>query len=420
MSEKANLANIQSEKQSSLQPKLRFPEFQNQEGWRKAKLGDLVNILSGYAPNSHNLNSSCGFPYVKVEDMNNCSKYQEQSREYVKEDDRCLPVGAVMFPKRGAAIMANKVRIAAVPFYIDSNMMALSPNKASSLISEFLYYLVSAQKLSKIADTSSIPQINNKHIKSYRITVPSVPEQQKIADCLSSIDDRITAETQKLDTLKAHKKGLMQQLFPAEGENVPKLRFPEFDKRWLYDAMSRHVKLISGLHLAPSEYEDYRTEDRIPYFTGPSDFTNDIKEVSKWTSESKKPASRGNTLLTVKGSGVGQLMFLELPKVAMGRQLMAISANPDAEKFIFYCLDMKRQHFEALASGNMIPGISRGDILNTKVPFSENSRERRKISDCLSSLDRLITVHFQKINALKAHKKGLMQQLFPSLDEAKR
>ncbi|NJR39947.1 MAG: hypothetical protein HC781_15410 [Leptolyngbyaceae cyanobacterium CSU_1_4] len=65
-------------------------------------------------------------------------------------------------------------------------------------------------------------------IKKYPLAYPSLPEQQKIADCLSSIDDRITAETQKLDTLKAHKKGLMQQLFPAEGETLPKLRFPEF------------------------------------------------------------------------------------------------------------------------------------------------------------------------------------------------
>ena len=62
------------------------------------------------------------------------------------------------------------------------------------------------------------------------ILFPSIPEQQKIAFCLSSVDDLIEAQTEKLDSLKDHKKGLLQQLFPAEGETLPKLRFPEFEK----------------------------------------------------------------------------------------------------------------------------------------------------------------------------------------------
>ena len=62
---------------------------------------------------------------------------------------------------------------------------------------------------------------NNFNLKDFDksvVPIPSVDEQQKIADCLSSIDDLITAQTQKLEALKAHKKGLMQQLFPAMDE----------------------------------------------------------------------------------------------------------------------------------------------------------------------------------------------------------
>jgi len=199
-------------------PQLRFPEFQDTGEWEEKKLGSLVEIFSGDAPSSHKLNSAHGCPYVKVEDMNNCSKYQSVSREYAENSPKSLPIGSVLFPKRGAAIMGNKVRIAAVSFYIDSNMMALFPLKTSSLSSEFLYYLIFAQQLPKIADTSSIPQINNKHIVAYKVATPSLDEQQKIADCLSSIDELIAAQSQKLATLKAHKKGLLQQLFPAPDE----------------------------------------------------------------------------------------------------------------------------------------------------------------------------------------------------------
>jgi type I restriction enzyme, S subunit len=199
-------------------PKLRFPEFLDEEEWEEEKLGSLVEIFSGDAPSLHKLSSTHGCPYVKVEDMNNCSKYQSTSREYAEKSTKNLPMGSVIFPKRGAAIMGNKVRIAAVPFYIDTNMMALFPRNTSSLSSEFLYYLIVTQQLSKIADTSSIPQINNKHIIAYTVAIPLLPEQQKIANCLSSIDEIITAQTHKLDALKAHKKGLMQQLFPAFDE----------------------------------------------------------------------------------------------------------------------------------------------------------------------------------------------------------
>jgi type I restriction enzyme S subunit len=70
--------------------------------------------------------------------------------------------------------------------------------------------------------------IANGDFMAMPLPVASSEEQQKIADCLASLDERITLEAQKLDTLKTHKKGLMQQLFPAEGETLPKLRFPEF------------------------------------------------------------------------------------------------------------------------------------------------------------------------------------------------
>jgi len=122
-------------------PKLRFPEFRDAGEWEEKKLGSLVEIFSGNAPSLHKLNNGRGCPYVKVEDLNNCSKYQSTSREYAEKSPKCLPEGSVIFPKRGAAIMGNKVRIAAVPFYIDSNMMALFPGKTSFLSSEFLCYL---------------------------------------------------------------------------------------------------------------------------------------------------------------------------------------------------------------------------------------------------------------------------------------
>ena len=110
---------------------------------------------------------------------------------------------------------------------------------------------------------------------------------------------------------------------------------------------------------------------------------------------------------------MGELWWLSLVTVAMGRQLMAVRGNKYEPGFLFYFLEQRRAHLVALAAGNMIPGLSRDDLLSLAVPIPPSLIEQQKIADCLSSLDDLIRVQGECIEALKQHKKGLMQQLFP-------
>lgn len=195
------------------EPKLRFPEFRGKGEWKETILGKLVDIRSGFSPSKYSLSPQAKYAFLKVDDLNNCDKYQSKSREYSDDVAGLVPANSVIFPKRGAAIMLNKVRINFQDVLMDTNLMAITPNK--KILVEFLYYKITSVGLFKIADTSTIPQINNKHIIPYQVLIPAIQEQQKIADCLRSIDELITAQAQKVESLKAHKKGLMQQLFPA-------------------------------------------------------------------------------------------------------------------------------------------------------------------------------------------------------------
>lgn len=136
--------------------------------WNVKKLGDLVSITSGESPSLYLLKNQGKYPYVKVEDMNLCEKYQNQSRNYSNEEKGIIKKGSIIFPKRGAAILNNKVRIAHIDIQMDSNMMAILPKK-NIIWGEYLYYNIVFEKLFKIADTSTIPQINNKHIIPYKI-----------------------------------------------------------------------------------------------------------------------------------------------------------------------------------------------------------------------------------------------------------
>lgn len=194
-------------------PRLRFPEFEDGNEWESTTLGTLVAIHSGHSPSQYALLNCGEYPFVKVEDLNNCTKYQDEAREYSDETNGLIIPGSVIFPKRGAAIALNKLRIASRSILMDTNMMALTPNGA--IETEFLYYYLSNVGLDTIADSSTIPQINNKHIIPFKLLVPQSNEQKRIAECLASLDTKIIAETQKFTAIQLHKKGLIQQLFPS-------------------------------------------------------------------------------------------------------------------------------------------------------------------------------------------------------------
>ena len=184
--------------------------------WEVVKMGDLVNISSGVSPSIFNLhNKRKKYPFLKVEDLNNCDKYQINSREYSDDEKSIVEKESVIFPKRGAAILNNKVRINKIPVQMDTNLMALTPLN-SKLFGEYLFYTIIRIQLFKIADTSTIPQINNKHILPFLIPIPPLPEQQKIASILSTWDTAIDNCKAIIENLKDRNNGLAQQLLSGK------------------------------------------------------------------------------------------------------------------------------------------------------------------------------------------------------------
>ena len=172
-------------------------------------MGEFVKIVSGDAPSTF-ISGNC--IYVKVDDLNYSDRIQLSSSNLVNANPKAHLVnqGATIFPKRGVAIMTNKVRIMGKDGYLDTNMMALIPEEIDK---DFLFTFIQKTGLYKIADTSTIPQINNKHIEPYMIQVPSEKEQAYIGVIFKKIDKIITLHQRKLDHLKLQKKALLQQMF---------------------------------------------------------------------------------------------------------------------------------------------------------------------------------------------------------------
>lgn len=180
------------------------------KGWTEDKLQKNIRIHSGFAPKDLTLTSKGSIPYVKVEDLNNCQKYQSESREYLESGSALTPPQSLIFPKRGAAIFSNKIRISQRSLVLDTNLMGVEI--LNGLDIEFLYYAISHAGLHRLADTSTIPQLNNKHILPYVLARPNIEEQRRIAQILSTWDQAISATERLIANTAKHKLQLMQML----------------------------------------------------------------------------------------------------------------------------------------------------------------------------------------------------------------
>ncbi len=277
--------------------------------------------------------------------------------------------------------------------------------------------------------------ISYRQFSELLLPVPKPSEQQKIADCLSSIDDLITLEARKIDTLKAHKKGLMQQLFPAEGKTLPKLRFPEFRDagEWEEKLLSTLGQTISGL--SGKSADDFGSGK--PFVTYKQVFDNAWIDFDKCgrvkieACERQNELQHGDILFTASSETPDEVgyasVILSLPPEPVYLNSFCFSFRPhclqlflpEFTRYLFHS-PIYRKIITDLAQGSTRFNITKNSFLKLSLSIPPKKQEQQKIADCLSSIDELIALEARKIDALKTHKKGLMQQLFPSLGDVRK
>jgi type I restriction enzyme S subunit len=256
---------------------------------------------------------------------------------------------------------------------------------------------------------------------------------------LSSVDELIAAEARKLDALKTHKKGLMQQLFPREGETQPRLRFPEFQTAgdWELTTVGGLVEVgclfppkdgnHGNIHPKSSDY----VANGIPFIMA-SDLNGgviDIEDchfISKELADTlqKGFAKEGDVLLSHKGT-VGEVAVvrkINTPYLMLTPQVTYYRVKDRkklSNEFLaqLFVADAFQSNLVEVSGGGTRAYIGITEQAKLRFQLSKDVEEQQRIADCLTSLDDLITAQTQKLAALKTHKKGLMQQLFPSPEE---
>ena len=389
-----------------LVPALRFPEFQNAGEWEKKKLGEFLEesrVLGNKGDIARKITVKLWGKgvYEKNETIEGSINTQYYYRK----------AGQFIYSKLDFLNQAFGI----IPDYLDGYESTvdlpcfdIKENLHPIFLLEYVKQKGFYEKQGEAADGSrKAKRIHADIFLSFPIFTPVKEEQQKIADCLSSIDDLITAQTQKLAALKAHKKGLMQQLFPAEGETVPKLRFPEFRDggEWRVKAVSKLAKITTG----NKDTQDKIDDGEFPFFVR----SQTIERINSYSFDGEAVLTAGD------GVGVGKIFHYLVGKFDFHQRVYCIFDFKDeiiGKYFYLYFSSHFYNRVMQLSAKNSVDSVRMAMIADMPIMVPK-VEEQQKIADCLSSIDELITAQSQKIEALKCHKKGLMQQLFPSMDE---
>jgi type I restriction enzyme S subunit len=238
---------------------------------------------------------------------------------------------------------------------------------------------------------------------------PDPTEQKKIASCLSSLDELINAHAQKLDALKDHKKGLMQQLFPAEGDAKPNLRFKEFEKDgdWKFKELGKIAENLDNKRIPITG--TLREKGNIPNY-GASGIIDYVKDYIF-----------DDELLCISEDGAN-LIDRTYPIAFTINGKTWVNNHAHVLKIENKCTHVLVENYlnainlEDYLTGAAQPKLNQAKLSIISIPLPKPS-EQQKIANFLSSIDDEITAQTHKIEALKEHKRGLMQGLFPVINE---
>lgn len=395
-------------------PELRFPEFKNEPEWEENSLGKCLLKHPDYGVNAAAVPFSEKLPtYLRITDISVDGYYLSNEKVSVDIDatsDNYLEDGDIVLARTGASVgKSYKYRKEDGALVFAGFLIRVKPDK-KKLNSDLLFHFFSTEKYWNWVNITSArsgqPGINGNEYANLPIPIPStLAEQQKIADCLSSLNNLITAQSKKVEALKEHKKGLMQQLFPKDGEKVPKLRFPEFENEpeWEEKIVDDVVNRYDNLRVPVSAIN--RIAGKTPYYGA-----NGIQGyVSGYTHDGE--------FILIAEDGANDLKNYPIQyvngKIWVNNHAHVLQAKKNIAYNRFLKFAISKINIEPFLVGGGRAKLNANIMMKLKIKIPK-PKEQQRIADFLSSIDELITSSAKKIEALKEHKKGLMQKLFPS------
>lgn len=420
---KNNPTNITSSGASKkLVPELRFPEFVNDREWDEDVFGQLFTYLPNNTLSRAELTEKKGtiqnihygdilIKYSVVLDANEELIPSIIDTEKIKNvEDSCLRDGDIIIADTAEDETVGKcteiVNVENSLIVSGLHTIPCRPNIffEKGYLGHYMNSNAFHNRLRPLMQGAKVTSISKSGLKSILFTYPhSQEEQKKIALCLSFVDKLVVDTKSKVEQLKEHKKGLLQQLFPVKGKTHPMLRFPMLnnEEEWEEKELKDVCHMQAGKYISAAEISE---NGLYPCYGG-----NGMRgKTNEYNYSGTHP------IIGRQGALCGNVNLIDGKFYATEHAVVVTPKKEYDSTFLYYILCYL--NLNQYATGQAQPGLAVDSILRIKCSITHNLDEQKKIASVLLSLDEMLEQYSERVKALELQKKGLMQRLFPNIN----
>lgn len=369
------------------------------QDWNVLRLGDVCSNNGDYGLNAPAIDYSINMPtYLRITDIDENGKFctgDMKSVDNPMTKNYYLKDGDIVFARTGATVgktyLYNKKdgRLVYAGFLIK-----FSPNDKRILPYYLKVYTETKMYwnwVAVVSQRSGQPGINASEYCSFKMIVPPIEEQKKIAEILSEWDKAIELQTKLIEKLEMRKRALMQRLLTG------RVRLNGYREIFGKTTLGKHVVIKKGEMLTSEQY----ITGPVPVIAG-----------GKFSTGRHNVANRPSRTITISASGAnaGFVSFHRCPIFATDCSTIEMSSNYVIE-YIYYLLLHHQQQLYFLQSGGAQPHVQPKDIARLKVNYCSDINEQAKMSMILMVADKEIETTKAKLSLFHNQKRALMQQL---------
>jgi len=393
-------------------PELRFKGFV--DDWEQRKLGEVASIFDGTHQTPHYTES--GVMFLSVENIKTLQSEKYISMENFEGEFKVRPeYGDVLMTRIGDIGTANVVRTnTQIAYYVSLALL-----KAIDTDSDFLAISIASPFVQKGLWMRTLhiafpKKINKNEIEKVDIIVPRKEEQQKIGKFFTNLDHLIALHKRKLDLLKQMKQGYLQQMFPKNGEKVPKLRFANFEGDWEERKLGELGKVFTGNTPSTTDKENWSSNNKGYIWITPTDINKLLISNSErcltdkgWSKARTVPA---NSVLITSIASIGKNAINIVP-AAFNQQINAIVPKENASYFVLSAMEKDTVRFAGIAGKTATSIISKKWFEAFKIYVPEY-KEQIEVGQLFSFIDYMTSLYQQKVYNITLQRKTYLQLIF--------
>ena len=377
------------------QPKIRFKGFSGE--WETRTLGSLGNVAMCKRIFKDQTSNSGDIPFYKI------GTFGSKPDAFISRELYLEYKSRFNFPQKGDILISAAGTIGRTveylgeeAYYQDSNIVWLNHNnEIENPFLKQLYSVISWKGL----EGATIKRLYNNIFLETEIKLPSIKEQQTIANYFQHLDSLIQSTTKKIDSLKQVKAASLQSMFPQEGETTPRVRFKGFKGEWIKDTLGNIAQILKGEQINKNKLSSHGTYYVLNGGVEPSGYTENYNTKS------------GTISISEGGNSCGYVSYNNLNFWSGGHNYTLQNVNID-NKFLYAYLKGREHDIMSKRVGSGLPNIQKKSLQDFIVFFPFNGDEQHLLGLFFFSLDTQISLHSQRLEKLKQIKSACLDNMF--------